>query len=147
MKSRSVWESLVIPAPSAAIFDVLADPARHADFDGSGTVKNQRGQPERLVFGATFDMDMKVGAIKYRITNTVVEFEENRLIAWAHWGRHRWRYELEPVDHGTRVTESFDWSTSLFPRGIELLGYPQRHPVSIAETLQRLAAIVVGQTV
>lgn len=147
MKLRLLSESLVIAAPPEAIFDVLADPARHVDFDGSGTVKRPQGEPRRLVFGARFDMDMKVGPIKYRTANTVVEFEENRLIAWAHWGKHRWRYELESVEGGTRVTESFDWSTSLFPRGIELLGYPKRHPASISETLKRLAALVVDQTI
>ena len=38
-------------------------------------------------------------------TNKVVEYEPNRLIAWCHPGKHRWRYELEPVDGGTRVTQ------------------------------------------
>ena len=28
----------VIPAPASAIFDLLADPHRHAKIDGSGTV-------------------------------------------------------------------------------------------------------------
>ena len=28
----------VIPAPPEAIFDLIADPARHHDIDGSGTV-------------------------------------------------------------------------------------------------------------
>ena len=34
----------------------------------------------------------------YRISSTVMEFVENRLIAWAHFGKHRWRYELELVE-------------------------------------------------
>ena len=28
----------LIPAPAAAIFDLLADPSRHPQIDGSGTV-------------------------------------------------------------------------------------------------------------
>jgi hypothetical protein len=71
--------------------------------------------PEPLRLGTKFGMNMKIG-VPYLITNTVVEYEQDRLIAWRHWGRHRWRYELEPVEGGTEVTESFDWSTALCPR-------------------------------
>lgn len=87
-------------------------------------------------------MDMKLGPLPYRISNEVVEFEENRLIAWAHFGGHRWRYELEPVDGATLVTESFDWSTARIPLAIELMGYPKKHPANIEATLERLAATV-----
>ena len=83
-----------------------------------------------------------MGPLPYRISNTVVEFEENRLIAWAHVGKHRWRYRLEPVEGGTNVTEEFDWSTSALPKAIELMGYPKKHVGNIERTLDRLAAIV-----
>jgi hypothetical protein len=85
-----------------------------------------------------------MGPLPYRITNTVVEYDENRLIAWQHFGKHRWRYELEPVDGGssTKVTESFDWSTATSPKAIELMGYPKRHPANMEATLERLAEMV-----
>lgn len=140
MVERVVSVSRVIEASPEAIFDLVADPARHRDFDGSGTVRN--GESKRLVLGSRFGMDMKFAVLPYRITNEVVELEEDRRIAWAHFGRHRWRYELEPVDGGTRVTESFDWSTAAVPRLIELLGYPKRHVANIEASLARLAAIV-----
>jgi hypothetical protein len=85
---------------------------------------------------------MKMGPVPYRVTNTVVEYDENRLIAWQHFGKHRWRYELEPVDGGTRVTETFDYSTAAWPKGIELMGYPAKHCANIDATLERLAAVV-----
>ena len=44
-------------------------------------------------------MDMKMGA-PYKIKNKVVEFEQDRLIAWRHIGLHRWRYELTPTAAG-----------------------------------------------
>jgi len=79
------------------------------------------------------------------MSSTVKEFEENRRIAWAHVGGHRWRYELEEVDGGTKVTESFDWSTSLAPRFIEMVGYPERHMVNLQKTLERLEAVVANR--
>ena len=102
MADRVVSVSRVIKAPSEVIFDLLADPTRHADFDGSGTVQEVRGDTQRLALGSKFGMDMKMGPMPYRISSTVKEFEENRLIAWAHLGRHRWRYEL--ADRGRRPT-------------------------------------------
>jgi uncharacterized protein YndB with AHSA1/START domain len=135
---RKVSVERFIPAPPEAVFDVLADPARHAEIDGSGSVKAAGSKaPRRLSMGAKFGMKMKIG-IPYPITNTVVEFEENRLIGWRHFGGHVWRYELEPVDGGTKVTETFDWSTARSPKLIERQGYPEKHPEAMARTLERL---------
>ena len=148
MADQVVSVSRVIHATPEAIFDVIAAPARHSEIDGSDTVQQIRGESNRLALGSTFGMDMKMGPLPYRITNTVKEFEENRLIAWAHFGGHRWRYELEPVEvdgePATKVTESFDWSMTnpVAAKGIELAGYPKRHPANMAATLDRLAAVV-----
>ena len=142
--SRQVSVSRTIAAPPEAIFAVLADPSRHADFDGSGTVRSSAsGNPERLELGSRFGMSMRMG-IPYRIKNTVVEYDENRLIAWQHYGRHRWRYELEPVDGATLVTETFDWSTAISPWFIERMGYPTKHVASMEATLERLDALVTA---
>ena len=144
MAEQMVSVTREIDAPPEAIFDLLADPARHGDIDGSGTVQDVRGGSQRLSLGSKFGMSMKFGPLPYRVSSNVVEFEENQLIAWAHFGKHRWRYELEPLDDGarTRVTETFDWSTSAFPKGIELAGYPKKHPANMEATLGRLAALV-----
>ena len=109
----------VIAAPPEKIFDLLADPRRHHDIDGSGSVCEAKDCPERLSLGAKFGMSMKQG-IRYSVVNEVVEFEEGRRIAWEPrspgkilskiGGGHIWRYELEPVEGGTRVRESWDIS-------------------------------------
>jgi uncharacterized protein YndB with AHSA1/START domain len=135
--SLSVSRSVVVPAPAEEVFALLADPRRHPEIDGSGSVQGALKAPDRLSEGATFGMRMRVG-VPYVIQNTVVEFEEGRRIAWRHFGRHIWRYELEPADGGTRVTETFDWSKALSPRGIELIGYPARNARAIEQTLERL---------
>ncbi|MEJ6720853.1 SRPBCC family protein [Ilumatobacter sp.] len=145
MVEQRVSVSRVIKASPEAIFDVLADPARHADFDGSGTVQKVRGDATRLSLGAKFAMDMKLGPLRYKISSMVVEFQENEQIAWAHFGKHRWRYELEATEvdgaPATNVTETFDWSTARIPKAIELAGHPKRHPANMEATLLRLDAL------
>ena len=138
--SRSVSRSVVVRASAQEVFDLLADPARHADFDGSGTVKGRFAGSARLRLGARFGMRMRL-VVPYVIGNTVVEFEEGRRIAWRHLGHHVWRYELEPVPGGTRVTETFDWAPALAPRLLELTRVPALNPRSIERTLPRLKAL------
>ncbi|MFQ5556186.1 MAG: SRPBCC domain-containing protein [Acidimicrobiales bacterium] len=131
----------VIRHPPEKIFDLVASPAGHARIDGSGTVRGPISGPDRLELGSRFRMGMKLG-VPYRISSTVKELEENRLIAWAHLGGHRWRYELESVEGGTEVTETFDWSTARVPKLIELLGYPARHPAGMEQTLERIEQVL-----
>lgn len=104
---------IIINAPAKTIFDLLADPRRHREIDGTRTITGIISGPERLSLGAKFGMRMHLG-IRYRIMNTVVEFEEDKLIAWRHLGRWRWRYELRSISPTeTEVTETFDGTTSI----------------------------------
>jgi uncharacterized protein YndB with AHSA1/START domain len=143
MAERKMSTERVIAAPPARVFDVLADPAMHPVIDGSGSVRSElKGNPRRLSLGSRFGMAMRLG-VPYQIRNTVVEFEEGRLIAWCHYGKHRWRFELEPVEDGsgvekTRVVETFDWSTARFPPAIEWMGFPKRNLPGMVQTLVRL---------
>jgi uncharacterized protein YndB with AHSA1/START domain len=116
-----------IPAPPEAIFALLADPRRHHEIDGSGTVKEAKNTPERVKRGDKFGMAMKWG-VPYSTHNVVIEFDDNRQIAWQHSSAGAigtvvgpgaiWRYELEPADGGTRVHETWDFSAV---RGIKPL--------------------------
>lgn len=100
--------SIIINAPVTRVFDVVANPHLHAVIDGSKSVKSVIYGPERLSLGEKFGMNMQIG-IKYKITNTVVEYEENKVIAWRHLGRWIWRYEFREISpNQTVVTESFD---------------------------------------
>jgi uncharacterized protein YndB with AHSA1/START domain len=138
-KERKVSTSRVIAADRQALFDVLADPRMHPVIDGSGTVKAAResGLPERLALDTRFGMDMHMGT-NYRITNTVVEFEEGERLAWRHMSGHRWRYEFRDVEGGTEVIETFDWSTAKAKLPLELAGLPKRNLEGMRRTLERL---------
>ena len=107
----------VIAAPPQRIFDLLADPSRHPEIDGSGSVRAAKRGSQRLVLGSTFTMAMRAG-VPYSTVSEVVEYEAGRRIAWqtystikwlARFGGGRiWRYELESVDGGTLVRETWD---------------------------------------
>ena len=137
---KVISETVDVDAPPEVVFAILSDPRQHARIDGSGSVRELVKGPERLSKGATFGMDMKLFGLPYKIRNTVVEYDENRQIAWRHFGGHRWRYVLEPTGGGTRVTESFDYSRyGLLPRlVVELAGFPKRNREGIAGTLVKL---------
>jgi uncharacterized protein YndB with AHSA1/START domain len=150
MDGDVVTTERVIAADPDAIFALLVDASRHPDIDGSGTVKQAKTDaPARLSLGATFGMSMKMG-IGYSMANTVIEFEDNRRIAWqarppGFLGRiaagRIWRYELEPVDGGTRVRESWDISQDHQRRMLKLGGLPQKTEANMAKTLERIAVL------
>ena len=143
---RRISVERVIDAPADQIFALLADASQHPRIDGSGTVREARSASTNLQLGSTFSMDMRLG-VPYRISNTVVEFEQDRRIAWCHFGKHRWRYELEPqADGRTLVRETFDWSTAVIPKVIELMGAPARNRPGMERTLERVDEIVTGAT-
>ena len=139
---RLVSASTTIAAPPAVVFAIVAAPRQHPRIDGSGSVRELIDGPDRLAAkGDTFGVAMRMFGLPYKIRNTVVEFEEDRLIAWRHFGGHRWRYELEPTaDGGTRVTETFDFSRydRFSAAGLRLAGFPERNRTGITATLERL---------
>lgn len=143
----------VIPAPPEAVFDLLAHPQRHSELDGSGTVQRSRRTGRRVGLGDSFGMDMKWG-VPYSTRNEVVEFEENRRIAWrtlapspldkVFTGR-TWRYEIEPVVGASRVRETWDLSTEAWMSrwflGVRLADHTRRN---MERTLERIEGIVVA---
>jgi uncharacterized protein YndB with AHSA1/START domain len=140
---RIVSHSINIDAPPATVFAIVSTPRQHPRIDGSGSVRGTIAGPDRLAAkGDTFGMNMRLFGLPYKIRNKVVEFEPDRLIAWRHFGAHRWRYELEPSSAGTRVTETWD-ATRYDPVGwrvLQGLGFPSRNRKGIEQTLERLKA-------
>jgi len=143
MNRKQVSATKVIGTSPERIFAMLTDPSKHPLIDGTGSVLAvQPGGPERLTLGAQFGMDMKIGA-PYKVLNTVVEYDQDRLIAWRHFNGHRWRWQLRPLGTGTtEVTETFDWSTARVPLLITLGPFPRRNARGIEKSLARLAGMV-----
>ena len=139
---RRVARQVLVGAPAAEVFALVADPYRHPELDGSGTVRPApvRG-PRILSAGARFTIGMKQYGVPYKITSTVTAFEPDQLIEWQHPMGHRWRWELAETEPGiTQVTETFDYTTSRTPRLLEILGQPGKNAIGITRTLQALQA-------
>ena len=144
----------VIKAPPEKIFALLADANRHQDFDGSGTVKAPHdGTPKKLQLGSKFGMNMRI-VMPYSMVSKVVEYEENKRIAWQPRpaypianrlaGGRIWRYELEPVEGGTRVRESWDIShEAVFSKAV-VRQARSRTRDAMEKTLERLEQLVTS---
>ncbi|AMO60481.1 Polyketide cyclase / dehydrase and lipid transport [Mycolicibacterium phlei] len=154
MPANSISVERVIAAPAAAIFALLSDAAKHSAFDGSGTVEGTT-EPRPLTLGARFTMAMRSRPeslfLPYRTTNTVVEFEPDRRIAWKTTmgplglvGGRIWRYQLEPVESGraTLVRETWDVSRDRQRPLLALSGAARHAEDGMRATLARLAALV-----
>jgi|ERR1035437_3926875 uncharacterized protein YndB with AHSA1/START domain len=116
-----------IDAPAGEIFELLADPDRHPDFDGSGMLRP--GVSNKVVAGVgdVFVMKMYFRAMgDYEMHNSVVAYEADRCIGWEPAMRNtdptaaeqtrngsRWRFDLTPDGpDATVVTETYDCSDS-----------------------------------
>jgi uncharacterized protein YndB with AHSA1/START domain len=132
--------STTVAAPPGAVFDYLRNPANHAAISGDATVIRDVKGPDLLEAESRFTMKMRRGPLRYRMTSTVVEYDRDRVIAWAHLGGHRWRWELQPDGAGgTVVTETYDQSTARLRALNRLMGYPKGHLDNVAESVANVA--------
>jgi hypothetical protein len=156
-----------IEAPAATIFEILANPHRHMDFDGSGMLRGAVVDRPISEVGDTFTMKMHRLGDDYLMLNYVVEFEPDRRIFWEPApgdpsrtegndpskvgipAGYRWGYILIPDgDDATVVTEAFDFGTlkelhqSLLSDGGTWINGNNSMLESMMATLERLEKLV-----
>lgn len=138
---QKVARQVTVKASASDVFDLVVNPHRHHELDGSGTVADHevRG-PRELRAGDKFTVAMKQFGVPYKITSTATTVETNRIVEWRHPLGHTWRWEMDEVLPGqTTVTETFDYSSAKVPRILELMKVPQQNARGITETLRKLA--------
>src|SRR5471032_3309778 len=125
--SKPIEVSRRIEAAAAPIFEILANPQRHMDFDGSDMLRGAVLDRPISGVGETFTMKMHRLGDDYLMLNYVVEFEPDWRIFWEPApgdssrtedndpskvgiaAGYRWGYILAPDgDDATVVTEVFD---------------------------------------
>lgn len=140
---RRVCRSVEVAAPVAELFAMAADPRRHSELDGSGTVRDNIEAPAELTVGSKFSTKMKMFGLPYRITSRVTALEPDKLVEWRHPLGHRWRWEFESLSPtSTRVTETFDYheagSLKNALKYYELMGFAKANASGIEATLAKL---------
>jgi uncharacterized protein YndB with AHSA1/START domain len=152
VQGNTISVERIINAPADEIFAMIADAGRHSSFDGSGTVDHSAEVAQPLQLGSQFGMSMRGRPetlfLPYRTTNTVIEFEPDRLIAWQTRtgplgliGGRIWRYELSPVEGGTLVRETWDVSQDRQRPMLKMGAMPKQTEDGMRATLERIAAI------
>ena len=140
-----------------------ADPARHPEFDGSGSLRGAGAAAVISGVGDVFVMKMYFSHLgDYEMNNHVVEYEQDRRIGWepeagrghpdaapdspepARWG-HRWSYQLTPDGlDATVVTEIYDCSRAPAEERAEM-DNGNIWIEAMATTLERLDALCAQQ--
>ena len=147
VKEDRVSVERVINSEAGEIFALIADAGKHPSFDGSGTVQHATQESIPLSKGSKFGMAMRWG-LPYRTTNTVIEFEQDRLIAWQTTmlgglvGGRIWRYELSPTDGGTLVRETWDISQDRQRAWLKTSGMAKQTAQAMRKTLDRITELL-----
>jgi uncharacterized protein YndB with AHSA1/START domain len=153
VRGNSISVERVINAPAGEVFAMIADAGRHSSFDGSGTVNHSTEATQPLQLGSTFGMSMRGRPeslfLPYRTTNTVIEFEPDRRIAWKTTigpggliGGRIWRYELSPTEGGTLVRETWDVSQDRQRPMLKIGAMPKQAEDGMRATLERIAGLL-----
>lgn len=146
-----------VDAAPSAVFALLADPARHHETEPTDWVRGPLEQsPAPLtevdqIFG--IEMFHENAGGRYDMHNKVIALEPGRTIAWrpgqygedGTWGSAgwTWRYDLEPLGEGTRVTLTYDWgAVPEFLR--EQFSLPPFPPEFLDDSLAALDRAVTG---
>jgi len=139
-----------IAAPPAAVFSVLANPARHKDTEPGDWVRDAVDTAPISGAGQVFAMNMYLDQAggDYVTHNLVTEFEPDQTVAWStgsldESGQHVpggwwWRYDLAPNGESTDVTLTYDWAGTPQAFRDQIGGMP---PLPIGFIEESLAAL------
>ena len=146
---HQVCRSVEVAAPAAELYAMAADPRRHHELDGSGTVGDNISVPADVAVGSKFSTKMKMYGVPYRITSKVTALKPNELVEWRHPVGHRWRWEFESLSPTlARVTETFDYRNTGIKNRLkyyELMGFRRANAAGIEATLAKLRDRYAGQ--
>lgn len=153
MTDTKVSASRTIDAAPEDIFDVLNNPERHAQLDGSGMVVSDDTSDRITRTGQKFTMNMQWDQMggDYKTDNHVIGYEENKLLAWktAPAGEEppgwEWVWELTSHSHdSTEVSVTYDWSAVTDKEVLKQVDFPAVSEEDLESSLGNLAAAVSG---
>ncbi len=146
--------SLVVDAPAERVYDMVADMTRMGEWSPECACVEWMDGATGPAVGARFVGHNRTGPrglIRWSRRGRVLSAERGREFAFAteEGGREGvvWRYRFEPVDGGTRVTESY--AVGRIPAWARIVDVPtNRHKELLAgmrRTLEQLKAAAEAQ--
>ncbi len=148
MDDKKLTVERVIPASTAAIFNVLTNPKRHLELDGSGFIRADEHAERIKAVGDVFTMDMEgehMGG-EYKTDNHVTGYSENALVAWktapAGTEPPGWEWIWELTSQGadeTLVRLTYDWSKVTDKEILQKVTFPLITEAQLEDSLVRLA--------
>ena len=151
-EQTSITVTRTIDAPAKDLFDVLSNPERHQELDGSGFIVSDDKTDRIQKVGDVFRMNMHGDHMggDYKTENHVTGFDQNKLISWktAPEGTEppgwEWVWELESAgSDSTDVRLTYDWS-AVDPQFAREVGFPLVSEEQLESSLDNLAAAVAG---
>lgn len=146
--STSIAVEREIPAPAKTLFDILSNPHRHTELDGSGFIRGLDHGDQLDRVGQKFTMDMTgehMGG-DYQTDNFVSAYDQNKLIGWktAPAGTEppgwEWLWELRNVgSDSTAVSLTYDWSKVTDEDLLNKVGFPLISADELEASLGKLA--------
>lgn len=150
-ENTSITVQRTIDAPAEDVFDVLSNPERHPELDGSGFVVSDHKTDRISESGQVFRMNMTgehMGG-DYQTDNHVTGYDKNHLLAWQTapadtdppgW---EWTWQLTPQGpDSTNVELTYDWSKVTDQQLLEKVGFPLVTQEQLEASLGNLAAAV-----
>jgi len=149
----SITVSRTIDASTKDLFEVLTNPERHVELDGSGYVVSDDRTDRITATGQVFRMNMNgphMGG-EYQTDNTVTGYDPNHLVAWltapagAEPPGWEWTWELKAENaDSTDVTLTYDWSKVTDQDLLQQIGFPLVKQDELEASLEKLAEAVSG---
>jgi uncharacterized protein YndB with AHSA1/START domain len=149
----SITVSRTIDASTTALFDVLSNPQRHVELDGSGFVLSDEKTDRITATGQVFRMNMSGAHMggDYQTDNHVIGYDPNHLLAWqtapADTAPPGWEWVWELQAQGsdaTEVTLTYDWSKVTDKELLQQVGFPLVSAHQLEDSLGNLASAVAS---
>jgi hypothetical protein len=145
--------SILIEAPVEAVYRLVSDPIRMAEWSPECVRCRWIGGARRADVGASFRGTSRNGWRRWTTKSTITEMRDAELFAWeVTYFRQpvaRWEYRVEQTDEGARLTEAVDDRRGRLLRAVSPLitGSPdrdKRNADTMGSTLHAIKASAEG---
>jgi hypothetical protein len=152
-ETNSITVTRTIDISAKDLFQVISDPARHAEIDGSGFIRSDDHTDRITANGQKFRMNMSGDHMggDYQTDNVVTGYAADKLLAWktAPAGTEppgwEWVWDLEPEGpNSTAVSLTYDWSKVTDKDLLSKNLFPLVSKQQLDESLANLATAASG---